>query len=59
MAILVLGVSRLLHLPSAWSLCLKISLGAVCYFALTTWWEGNPYREFRRLLADTRAGARG
>jgi O-antigen/teichoic acid export membrane protein len=58
MAVLVVGVSRLLHLPVAWSLGFKIVFGAVCYFALTTWWEGNPYHEFRRLLADTRAGAR-
>jgi hypothetical protein len=58
MAVLVLGVSRVLDLPSTWSLCFKVGFGALCYFALTTWWDGNPYHEFRRLLADTRAGAR-
>jgi O-antigen/teichoic acid export membrane protein len=58
MALLVLGVSRLLHLPATWSLGSKVVFGAACYFGLTTWWEGNPYREFRLLLADTRAGAR-
>jgi O-antigen/teichoic acid export membrane protein len=59
MAVLVLGASRLLYLPAIWSLCFKVGFGALCYFALTTWWEGNPYREFRRLVADTHAGARG
>jgi O-antigen/teichoic acid export membrane protein len=58
MAALVLGVSRVLSLPSTWSLCFKIGFGALSYFALTTWWDGNPYHEFRRLLADTRVGAR-
>jgi O-antigen/teichoic acid export membrane protein len=58
MAVLVHTVGRLLYLPAVPGLCFKVAFGALCYFALITWWEGNPYREFRRLLADTRAGAR-
>ena len=58
MALLVLGISRLLDLPAPWSLGFKVVFGALCYFGLTTWWEGNPYHELRRLLADTRAGVR-
>ena len=58
MVVLVFGASRLLHLPATWSLCFKIVFGAACYLLLITWWQGNPYHEFRRLLADTRAGAR-
>ena len=54
----MLILARLLHSEDLGTLAFKVVFGAVCYFGLTTWWEGNPCHEFRRLLADTRAGAR-
>jgi hypothetical protein len=53
----VIGLTHLLDLPPVWTLVVKVVFGAACYVALVSWWEGNPYHEFRRLLADTRAGA--
>jgi len=57
MVVSVAALARWLNLPPAWTLVVKVAFGASAYLALVTWWEGNPYREFRRLLADTRAGA--
>jgi O-antigen/teichoic acid export membrane protein len=58
MALVILGLDALVDVHQGWLLAGKIVLGAASYLALVTLLEGNPYRELRRLLADTRAGAR-
>jgi len=58
MALALLGMGILLDLAQIWLLAGKLLVGAASYAALVTLLEGNPYREFRRLLADTRAGVR-
>ncbi len=58
MVLVLVGLDFLVDLPQAWLLVGKIVVGAASYLALVTLLEGNPYREFRRLLSDTRAGAR-
>ena len=57
MAAVVFGFGTLLTLPAPIALVLKILMGGACYLGLIVWWEGNPYLELRRLLADTRVGA--
>jgi hypothetical protein len=57
MAAVAMGVTHFLDLPNAWILAIKVVLGAACHLALVMWWDGNPFFELRRLLADTRAGA--
>ena len=58
MALTLVGLAALTDLPMAWLLVVKIVVGAAIYASLVTLLEGNPYHEFRRLLMDTRAGAR-
>jgi O-antigen/teichoic acid export membrane protein len=58
MALVAVGLTRLLDLPPAWTLAVKVVLGAATYVGLVTWWDGNPYYELRQIALDTRAGAR-
>jgi len=57
MALAAFGLARVFDLPPVWALAFKVVSGAGLYVGLVIWWEGNPYRDLRELLSDTRAGA--
>lgn len=58
MVAILYALQLLIPGPPSILLVVKILAGAGIYLGLITLLEGSPYHEFRRLLADTRTGAR-
>ena len=54
----VFGVNRMLAVEPLWLMIVEIVVGVVVYIGAIILLDGNPYRELREMLRDTRVGAR-